>query len=950
MEKDQIKRAVKDLEKEQIAVLKKEKELELEREAQEANRVKRRQKELVETINKLEQDAKERQKIYEENERKLHEPQELAQKVSDAENLRRRMFEEKTQRIADIRSRQNNLLGEKNLIEKMEAEMKDNLNVDREGMAKAQERVATNAQRHLDDVRGLQEYNIDSMKKRLAEKENKLESLKNGDYISPKRDIRQIPDGIDINHGSRPMSKKAMAGQSSLATFAPRMDDDIPNGLTPALEVVNNRQSEVDRLRDEVETLKRMIGQSNQNSTPAQNYGYSNGTNFTFGQPVSNDYAQPMQPQYTATQNLPASLPTQSRTQPLPPRAPQPPPPAAFAAPPQYAYPPHPVYSQPPRMVLPPAGGPKDFDDFLTTNFMQNQVKNVDLNEDERMLVHLTMMEADSLRMLNRIPETSELYRFKLEQYKELSAQRAEVEKLIQETKLKKMKRTIEMRNKEEDRRFDNQRFIDDVRKQEVAHQLAKKGKLLKPEMVSQKEGLADLNPKPNVRKAEGGQNPINEGEYNLNYGFTVHWDYVFGIPKNQNFCQLAYAVMNGDDTVLEPQLVPARQVQDQSTQKNQCVIYENNNLREIEPNKFTNLIIEVQMPKNPNDEEDYVSLGWTFINLFDVNLQLNRGKFKMPLYAPPIYTNVTKEAVSKLRPVMECMILFRISYPWKDEFSNLKNLEPHLNHREYQIPALHIQQASIPGVMSTDLFGEKTSKKRPVANDSEDMIDDSRPNIPARRPQQRAESRDRAPSTTTKPETPHDLIARSKGIKVIVHGVNNYKPPEKVRIAVCIMSSQFVVRDDMDQDTRKSTTVHNPKGKDPDDGPGASDKRQPGNRLSFEETMTYMLNVPKRVRQDRKDLFLCIKVYETGDVIGAGGANNSMSQNMGGKYQLKGWYCHKINEPNGKVIVGTFEENLFSPPEKTPPIDPKDFLTIASSVEYSIEELTGTTTRRKLD
>ena len=47
---------------------------------------------------------------------------------------------------------------------------------------------------------------------------------------------------------------------------------------------------------------------------------------------------------------------------------------------------------------------------------------------------------------------------------------------------------------------------------------------------------------------------------------------------------------------------------------------------------------------------------------------------------------------------------------------------------------------------------------------------------------------------------------------------------------------------------------------------------------------------------------------------------------------------------------MGTFEENFFSPPEKSPPIDAKDYVTLSSSIEYSIEELTGTTTRRKLD
>lgn len=162
-------------------------------------------------------------------------------------------------------------------------------------------------------------------------------------------------------------------------------------------------------------------------------------------------------------------------------------------------------------------------------------------------------------------------------------------------------------------------------------------------------------------------------------------------------------------------------------------------------------------------------------------------------------------------------------------------------------------------------------------------------------------------------------------------------------------MNSQYYMRDDLAQDTRRFTTVHNPTGKDAEDGPGVSDKRRSGGILSFEETMTYMLNVPKRVRQDRSDVFLYIRLLETGEGIGTG-PNTSVSKGGAGGYQLRGWYSHKVNEPSGKIVVGTFEENFFRLPEKTPPIDPKDFLTMTTSVEFSVEELTGTTTRRKLD
>jgi hypothetical protein len=58
-------------------------------------------------------------------------------------------------------------------------------------------------------------------------------------------------------------------------------------------------------------------------------------------------------------------------------------------------------------------------------------MKNVDLNEDERTLLHLQMQEADNMRLLARLQPGTELYRFKVEQFKELSTQRAEVEKMV---------------------------------------------------------------------------------------------------------------------------------------------------------------------------------------------------------------------------------------------------------------------------------------------------------------------------------------------------------------------------------------------------------------------------------------------------------------------------------------------------------------------------------------
>jgi len=47
--------------------------------------------------------------------------------------------------------------------------------------------------------------------------------------------------------------------------------------------------------------------------------------------------------------------------------------------------------------------------------------------------MNLAAQEYDQLRVIQRLPKDSDLYAYKLQQYKELSAMRAEVEKVLQE-------------------------------------------------------------------------------------------------------------------------------------------------------------------------------------------------------------------------------------------------------------------------------------------------------------------------------------------------------------------------------------------------------------------------------------------------------------------------------------------------------------------------------------
>ena len=58
---------------------------------------------------------------------------------------------------------------------------------------------------------------------------------------------------------------------------------------------------------------------------------------------------------------------------------------------------------------------------------MQNKVRSVDLDEEERALVNLEAWDHDSLRLLGSLPIGTELYRFMMDQYKEQSRTRREI-------------------------------------------------------------------------------------------------------------------------------------------------------------------------------------------------------------------------------------------------------------------------------------------------------------------------------------------------------------------------------------------------------------------------------------------------------------------------------------------------------------------------------------------
>ena len=76
---------------------------------------------------------------------------------------------------------------------------------------------------------------------------------------------------------------------------------------------------------------------------------------------------------------------------------------------------------------------PLNNDDVFEEDFVfrQNELRSEDLEVEERALMNLAAQEYDALRILSKLPKESEIYQYKMQQYREMSTMRAEMEKML---------------------------------------------------------------------------------------------------------------------------------------------------------------------------------------------------------------------------------------------------------------------------------------------------------------------------------------------------------------------------------------------------------------------------------------------------------------------------------------------------------------------------------------
>jgi len=106
---------------------------------------------------------------------------------------------------------------------------------------------------------------------------------------------------------------------------------------------------------------------------------------------------------------------------------------------------------------------------------------------------------------------------------------------------------------------------------------------------------------------------------------------------------RLVYAVYNVSRPLIPPSLVDIHDAEpdpEEPNEKNRIIFREFATIKNIPPHPSSNLVIEVQVPKQ-GGQDKYVSYGWTVLNLFNSQYQFNRGIFKMPLYQSPTKADI---------------------------------------------------------------------------------------------------------------------------------------------------------------------------------------------------------------------------------------------------------------------------------------------------------------------
>lgn len=436
---------------------------------------------------------------------------------------------------------------------------------------------------------------------------------------------------------------------------------------------------------------------------------------------------------------------------------------------------------------------PEDF------NFIQNNFRSEDLEVEERALMNIAAQEYDHLRLLSRLPVNSELYRYKMDQYKELSTMRSEIEKVLQEQRLEKIRRDYEKQKYEDERRYNHERWVEEQKREILAAKLRNQaqGRSEPPEMpqydypqetqnyydntaIQQRAPTAQFPPK--TAHVGTTNQTSSEKVYDPKVGFLAFFDVVARIPRQHNGMQIVYGCYNNGRSLTDNRMVTFQDAEtDPEAPEMNRVVYDiGHQIKHVQPHPSANLIIECQVPdkSNKSGPNKYSSYAWTVINLFDYTYDFHAGEFKLPLYVGQTLADIDTRDINTLSPIEDTFICMRLAVPG-DEVATSQYL-PEKNTSEYRIPSIHqVEYRRGAGAARNDDNDDNDDYDSPVPYAKSQNIAIPHP------PQNKAKA----------PPTDKDPFYRCSGINVFVHYIKQFPLQNNIKVGCTLLEENNVIK-----------------------------------------------------------------------------------------------------------------------------------------------------------
>ncbi|CAD8204694.1 unnamed protein product [Paramecium pentaurelia] len=965
IEKDEIRRALMDLEKAKLTAIEQERKRELEKLIAEREALRMKENELIKDIESMEQNTRMLDQMRQEEVSKINnviEGMQLKQKNNT--KLNEDLIQERSDNVAKLKLKREQLEGERLRI-------MDNLDKLRNGDLKAAQRGGTmnlvaNAKNILGDMKQMENFNAKLHDGRFVEQQQRINQLK-----------QQKPEFMPFD-GDEAYGQRATVGQQAVDMYRSRNPQTQGELQAFRQGIEQHANSMMDQ------SLSQSVNMSQVKRQPSSQVNRAPATRLQPQQTIQSfpDVNQQLQQQQQQQQQIevlknawgvPIPQFQNNQFQMLPqqqqPQVPQ------FLNNPmmqynQFAQPQmmpayNPIMQQQSQQQGPTAfgqfalnqlalnqEGKKMKDPWSIFNrknefFLMNEVRGVDLTEEERVLMSLQAQEIDSLRVISRIPVGTELYRFKVEQYKELSTMRAEIEKIVQEQRLQDARREFEMERREDDRQWENEKWVDDNKKFIIENRLRKD----------------------NTQKRQQMQ------QYNQSEGFVVHWDYTLGLPRRSNYSQVVFGVYNGQQVICQPRLVEPRESETENQNHNRCIFGDAHQVFEVPAHPDTLMIMEVQIPFSKRVEDNVgrtETYGWTQVDLFDHNKQLKRGKFKCPVYYGPTSPEITVEEIQNLEPIPNCWVYFRIGYPNDKDYGEVKTIYPEQTQHEYIVPYIHLR----------GLFGKREKVKNMRGMEEsyetryggrgykmiEEIIEESQlmgQGAGGKSNMEEYEITGQPPPMqkygVRQEEPPIEDDGKQQGLRLIIYRVDNHQARSHLRVMAGLFEEGNLVLDANGLPVAFNTSIHNPLDQKnrqvlqneqyiiplhkPNVEYDGMNNKASGQDIVFQEEYRVFRNLYAMTKKNKKDLYIGLQVVEKPEPVELQESilNETQKNYAGLEFDLKGWQFLKLTQEDGSLLTGRFKMKLFKPPLRRPPIDPTKVQEMDEVIDFALHKFSYT-------